>query len=135
MKRDGKLIIERVVDDNKTGVRCVKKGGINMASYVFCSKDEIHFDKINFYLEFEGNTYYLFTQHYSNTAYDRFKFKVRLDEALRHQKGLALKSFNEKLPKYIKYVEDMEGIAVLKKTARKNNKKYSRRMNDLDMVA
>ncbi|MBP1564175.1 MAG: hypothetical protein IJP18_03185 [Oscillospiraceae bacterium] len=105
-----------------------------MASYVFCIKDSEHFDKINFYLEFEGGTYYLFTQHYSNTAYDRFKFRVRLDEALKHQKGMALRSFNEKLPKYIKYIEDMEGIVVLKRSAKKNYKKR-KRMTELDMVA
>ena len=63
-----------------------------MAGYVFCSKDSNHYEKINFYLKFEGETYYLFTQHYSNTAWDRFKMGVRLDEALKHQSGLALKS-------------------------------------------
>ena len=75
---------------------------IAMADYVFCSKDSNHYEKINFYLKFEGETYYLFTQHYSNTAWDRFKMGVRLDEALKHQSGLALKSFNNKLPKFNK---------------------------------
>lgn len=110
-------------------------GMIIMAGYVFCSKDTNRFDRINFYLEFEGETYYLFTQHYSNTAYDRFKKKVRLDDALKYQSGLALKSFNEKLPKYIKYVEDMEGIAVLRKTTKKINKKHSRKYNEYIIAA
>lgn len=109
---------------------------IAMADYVFCSKDSNHYEKINFYLKFEGETYYLFTQHYSNTAWDRFKMGVRLDEALKHQSGLALKSFNEKLPKFIKYIEDTEGITVLKKTAKKNSrKKISRRNADFREAA
>lgn len=104
------------------------KGGVVMSSYIYCSKDSNHFDMINFYLEFEGNNYYLFSQHYSNTAYDRFKSKKMLSEALKYQKGLQLRSFNEKLPKYIKYIEDTEDIAVLKKTIKKNANKDKRRM-------
>lgn len=106
-----------------------------MAGYVFCRKDPDHYESINFYLEFKGRTYYLFTQHYSNTAYDRFKVRVRLEEALKHQKGLALRSFNEKLPKYIKYIEDMEGITVLKKTARRLDKRKARRNEEFSMAA
>ncbi len=97
-----------------------------MVSYVFCTKDPKHYEKINFYLEHDGEVYYLFTQHYSNTAFDRFKKKKRLDEALKHQSGLQLRSFNEKLPKYIKYIEDMEDITILKKTAKRAGKKYVR---------
>jgi hypothetical protein len=105
------------------------KGGICMTGYVFCSKDPKHYDKINFYLEFNGSTYYLFTQHYSNTAYDRFKNKKRLDEALRHQNGIQLRSFNEKLPKFIKYIEDTENITILRKTARRIDKKNRKKPN------
>ena len=112
-----------------------QKGGIIMVSYIYCSKDSNRYESINFYLEFEGRRYYLFTQHYSNTAYDKFKFKVRLDEALRHQKGLALKSFNEKLPKYIKYIEDTEGITILKKTAKKSEKKQYRKSSRYEAAA
>ena len=101
----------------------IQKGGVNMTGYVFCIKDPNHYDKINFYLEFDRKTYYLFTQHYSNTAYDRFKNKKRLDEALKHQDGIQLRSFNEKLPKFIKYIEDTEDIIILRKTIKKTEKK------------
>jgi len=94
-----------------------------MLSYVYCEKDHDKFNLINFYLEHEGNIYYLFTQHYSNTAYDRFKNRKTLKEALKFQKGIQLRSFNDKLPKYIKYIEDTENILVLDKSIKKDTAK------------
>jgi len=90
-----------------------------MKNYVYCTKDPNHGNLINFYLIYENQTYYLFTQHYSNTAYDRFKNPVLLDTALKYQRGLQLESFNKKLPKYLKYIEDCEGIVILKKSRKK----------------
>ena len=92
-----------------------------MSNYIYCSKDPDHYNLINFYLTCGNETYFLFTQHYSNTAYDRFKNPVSLESAMKYQKGLQLRSFNEKLPKFIKYIEDCEGITILKKTEKKNN--------------
>ena len=95
-----------------------------MRNYVYCSKDPSHYELIHFYLTFEGETYYLFTQHYSNTAYSRFRKPVPIETALKFQKGLQLRSFNAKLPKYIKYIEDCEGITVLKKTEKRKSGRY-----------
>lgn len=90
-----------------------------MNSFIFCEKDPKHYEKINFFLEHDGVKYYLFTQHYSNTAYYRFKDKMRLENAMKHQSGFQLKSFNEKLPKYIKFIEDYEHITILQKSFKK----------------
>lgn len=93
-----------------------------MKKTIFCTKDPEHFNLINFYIEVDNQVYFLFTQHYSNTAFNRFKAPVFLDTALKYQKGLQMRSFNEKLPKFIKYIEDTEGIVIMKRTMRKKNK-------------
>ena len=79
---------------------------------------------IDFYIEAEGKEIYMFTQHYTTTVYERFRKKCRVEDALKFMKvGRAMDNLNEKLPKYIRYIEKEEGIEVLKKTKAKKKRR------------
>ncbi len=51
------------------------------------------------------------------------------------ERQIKKKSFNEKLPKYIKYTEDCEHITILQKSCKKKQKKGGFKNKDFDEAA
>ena len=95
-----------------------------MTDYIYCRRVDGSHDLIDFFIETSGRNIFLFRQHYTTTVYDRFRNGCRLEEALRFRKaGRAMENFNEKLPKYLKYIEKEEGIKIMGKV--KNEKRKS----------
>lgn len=82
----------------------------------------------SFYLVSEGQEYYLFTQKFFRGVKEHFNKNVILNEAMdigNAHNDTALIKTKEKLPIYIKYIENEYGIVVLNKTARKKEKKFN----------
>lgn len=92
-----------------------------MATTIFCRRAD--YDLHSFYIRANGKTYYLFSQPYKRSTHDFFEGGICLDRALdfsRAKGNFALLHTMEKLPAYIRYVERVFEIAVLRKTAAKN---------------
>ena len=82
---------------------------------------------LDFYLQQDGESYYLFNQRYRSDLADWFKNGVPLTQALKAVKrGVPTTVCNvaEKLPTYIKYIEKEYDITVLEQT-RKKRPSYS----------
>ena len=94
-----------------------------MTDYIYCRRVKDNRDMIDFFIEASGRSVFLFRQHYATTVYERFKNGCRLEEALKFKKvGRAMENFNEKLPKYIRYIEKEEGIKILEKCGGRKKK-------------
>ena len=77
---------------------------------------------LDFYLQQDGESYYLFNQRYRSDLHNWFKNGVALSQALRSVKrGIPTTVANvaEKLPAYIRYIEKEYDITVLEQTRRK----------------
>lgn len=77
---------------------------------------------IDFYLQFDGETYFLFNQRYRSNIPMFFESGMPLEMALKMPKKKApvvIKNICEKLPTYIRYIEKEYEIAVLDKTMKK----------------
>ena len=77
----------------------------------------------DFYMDVHGEHFYLFSQGYRRGVDCYFSAGVTVDRALdfseaKHDR--AIQRTMEKLPSYIKYVENEYGIEVLRKTVKKN---------------
>jgi len=72
----------------------------------------------SFYLIFDGNEYYLFSQNYRKGVARYYGGGVLMDNAMKRTKAhgdhSVLKTM-EKLPMYLRYIEKEQGIKVLKK--------------------
>lgn len=82
-----------------------------------------------FYLQTEGEDYYLFSQNFRKGVHDYYKNGVSVDRALDFSFGghdSAIARTMEKLPSYIRYVEKEYGVRVLKQTVRRDRKNYYR---------
>lgn len=99
-----------------------------MKSYIICKSTEQA--KTSFYLVFDNNEHYLFTQNYRKGVKDYFMNGVTINEALDTSKGRfdsALMRTMEKMPAYIRYIEKEYGITILRQTKKKEER--SRMMN------
>lgn len=86
----------------------------------------------SFYLISQGKEYFLFSQKYYRGVKQYFHNQVHLSEALdfgNSRMDAALIRTKKKLPMYIKDIEKEYEITVLNKTAKKNNKTFSKRYN------
>ena len=100
-----------------------------MAPFIFSKNTEK--GKHSFYLSFNGNDYFLFTQKYRVSNKDYFGNKVFLDDALNHSlsKSHSVRKTMTKLIPYIRYVEQEYGIEVLRKTIKNNKRKLNNKPN------
>lgn len=80
------------------------------------------YGKDDFYLEYGGEKYWLFSQNHKAGVSRHFEKGLPVSEALSYRKAnddaSVIKTIT-KLPMYIKYVEKEYGIAVLEKTIKK----------------
>lgn len=77
---------------------------------------------LDFYLQQDGESYYLFNQRYRSDLHNWFKNGVSLTQALKSVKrGIptTVAKVSEKLPMYIKYIEKEYDISVLDQSRRK----------------
>lgn len=83
-----------------------------------------------FFVAQEGERYYLFGQPFRPSLWDRYRFGVRLDDALNWAKGRlpADRKVCEKLFKSIPYIEKEYGLALLRKSRKASHR--SRREDD-----
>ena len=86
---------------------------------IYCRSNS---NKHDFYLNFEGYTYYLFSQPFRYGVDEFFKNGVKLDKAINHGIGrsdFAIHHTMDKLKAYIKYIETEYEVIILKQTKRK----------------
>ena len=96
-------------------------------TFVYCKRNSkgMH----DFYMNVHGESYYLFSQNYRYGVECYFSAGVSLDRAwdfsvAKHD--TAVLRTMEKLPSYIRYVESLYGIEVLRKTVKKNARQHKR---------
>lgn len=91
-----------------------------MKTMIYCTKKN---NQNNFYMNYEGEDYYLFTQAYHKSANEFYKNGVSLDKAWDYKKSrknpVLIKTM-DKLKPYIKYVEREFSISVLECTRKRN---------------
>ena len=85
---------------------------------IFCNTKS---DMNHFYMSVGGCQYYLFSQKRKKGVEKYYSNGVDLNRALRHtgKCDRAIHKTMDKLPQYIKYVEQEFGIIILEKTRRK----------------
>ena len=84
-----------------------------------------------FYLNANGNEYYLFHQNYRKGVSEYYRNGVSINEAInfgRAKRDYALMRTMQKIPMYLKYVEKEYGIQILNQTIKKNKKHGNRRV-------
>ena len=94
-----------------------------MNATIFCRATDkgIH----TFYLNANGNEYYLFHQNYRKGVSEYYRNGVSINEAInfgRSKRDDALMRTMQKIPMYLKYAEKEYGIQVLNQTIKKNKK-------------
>lgn len=80
-----------------------------------------------FYIEADGEIYFLFEQSYRKTIKSYYGKGVSLEQSMKfaNSKSFAVRNVMEKLPLYIKYIEKEYGISIFEKTKRKRGGKTS----------
>ena len=76
----------------------------------------------SFYLNHDGMDYFLFCQNYRKGVNDYYKNGVRFEEARDYSKAhhdTAIIRTMDKIPMYIKYIEEENNIQVMDKTKKK----------------
>lgn len=87
---------------------------------IYCTKQTN--GKLNFYVEVKGKVLYLFTQSFHVDVHSYYSKRRTLNEALDFSRGHYSRSMAkvmEKLPSYLRYVEQEEDLILLRKTAKK----------------
>ena len=95
-----------------------------MANMIFCKTTAKGVQ--SFYVSANGETHYLFSQSFRRGVKNYYERGVYISEAINFTKAkgnTAVVHTMEKLPAYIRYIEREYGIAVLRKTARKNQER------------
>jgi hypothetical protein len=95
-----------------------------MANMIFCKTTAKGVQ--SFYVNANGETHYLFSQSFRRGVKNYYERGVYINEAINFTKAkgnTAVVHTMEKLPAYIRYIEREYGIAVLRKTARKNQER------------
>jgi len=95
-----------------------------MKTFIYCLNKEhgMH----TFYIKAEGQTYLLFRQTYHKGVDNYFNTGVSVNEAIDHAKARrdhALQKTMTKMPAYIRYIEKIYGIEVLKQTQKRNGRR------------
>lgn len=83
-----------------------------------------------FYLTFDNQRYYLFSQNYRKGVQEYFGKGVLIKEAMDYSKSRndsAIMRTMSKIPTHIKYVEHEYDIAVFEQTKKRNSKNYKYR--------
>lgn len=78
--------------------------------------------KLNFYVEVKGKAIYLFTQSFHVDVYKYYSKRRVLNEALDFGKShysCSMAKVMEKLPIYLRFIEQEEDLILLRKTAKK----------------
>ena len=91
-------------------------------SVIYCV--ELNHGSLSFYLTYNYFPYYLFTQTYHTTLWNRYHSGLPLDDCLDFSKcggTVILEKFTEKLPSYLRYIENEYGIAVTRRTIKSNS--------------
>ena len=91
---------------------------------VFCKEttDRNLNRRLNFYVEAGRESHYLFSQSFTKDVYEFYKNGVSLDKPFNHSLANRNKSILkvfDKLPSYIRYIEQEYGLTILHKTAKK----------------
>lgn len=87
---------------------------------IYCTKQPN--GKLNFYVEVKGKAMYLFTQSLHVDVYSFYSKRRTLNAALDFSNSHCSRSMAkvmEKLPMYLRYVEQEEDLVLLRKTAKK----------------
>ena len=75
-------------------------------------------DKLEFFACTGGEEIYLFSQRFDRAVFERYKKGVELGDALtpvkRYGRNLPLEKVSDKLPAYIRYVEQEYGVSLLR---------------------
>lgn len=98
-----------------------------MKTIIYCKTTAPHIQ--SFYLTYNKKDYFLFNQAYRKSVKTYFANGKELNKALDFtdtRGNEALTRVTIKLPKYIKYIEQTEGIIVLEKTKKKKELKYKK---------
>ncbi len=93
----------------------------NLTVYCRSTGPDIH----SFYLTADRETYYLFSQDFRRGVHEYYSRGVSLASALDNSKGHRDKSIMRTMKKlriYIDYVEKVNGIEIMEKTKRKNER-------------
>ncbi len=86
---------------------------------VYCVR-EIN-NKISFFIKADGRDHYLFSQKFYLSVFEFYKSGQLLQNALKSKNRCAhsLNKTAEKLIPYIRFIEQSEGLTILKKTERR----------------
>jgi len=89
---------------------------------VYCSTSKP--DLLNFYIEKNSESYYLFSQNFNWKVYHFYKEGVPLRKALsfkygKRQNSHSMMKISEKIQSYIRYVEKEEDLVILEKTKKR----------------
>ena len=93
-----------------------------MKTIIYCKRSER--GKHNFYLQTNGEDFYLFSQNYKKGVQEYFGRGVYLERACdysRSKHDTAVVKTMDKIPVFIKYIEKESGILVFEQTKRKCN--------------
>lgn len=89
--------------------------------YVICRNSPVK-GIINFYVENDTESYFLFQQRFRHSAYDYYKNGIPIKKAFDHKKigrDKAIQNVIRRLPDNISYIEKEYHICILEKTKQK----------------
>lgn len=107
-----------------------------MKNYIYCTTTAK--GEQTFYLTVQGTKYFLFAQAFKRSNKNVFQTGISLFDLKRLKKhhSFSVRHTAEKLPAYIRYVEQEYGVCVTEKTKRKianrQNKKWLIEINSFD---
>lgn len=81
---------------------------------------------LDFYIRYNGKSYYLFQQKYRKGVYKFYCNGIILDDAIKFSKShydTAIMKVMEKIPLYVTYIEKEYKISIMNKTALKQGLK------------
>ena len=88
---------------------------------IYCKTESA--DKLGFYLEADGKSYFLCRQRYYGSTWRYFSCGVNVDQVFSKggKHSYAVRALKLKLPACIEYVEREYGVSVLNKTIQKHD--------------
>ena len=95
---------------------------------IYC--EERTHGSLSFFLTHGNTDYYLFTQTYHTTLWNRYHGGLPLDDSLdfgKCSRTVILEKFTEKLPTFLRYIENEYSIAVTRRSVKSKAAKRPRR--------